>query len=230
MEETTDRAEWLEVLRDRYLSYVFFARIYRTEVDATLLQGMVESVQQVEDSLAEEAADDGRAILARFIRALEGTDQQEVLTQLACDYASLFLNAGPQPVFPYESVYTSPEKLLMQQAHEDIVRLYRQEGLVRDRAMPEPEDHIAFELEFMGHLCHKSLEALEAGDRETCLAYLRKQRDLLVQHLLVWVPTFTEDVERASESALYSGVARATRDLLSHELETIDALVAAISP
>ncbi len=224
----TKHAEVLEVLQDRCTNYAFLARMYREEVTADLLREMLAELQR--DGAAEEddITDDGQAMLERFIRELQGADLQAVATQLAAEYAGLFLNAGRQPVYPYESVYTSPEHLVMQKARDEVVQLYRQEGLDRSDAVREPEDHIAIELEFMAYLCRRSAEALEAGDRAACLAYLEKQRAFLTDHLLVWVPAFATDTEQAAESGLYRGVARLTADLVGSELETIEALAAEI--
>lgn len=221
-------AEVLEVLQDRCTNYAFLARMYRQEVTADLLRGMLAELQRDGGAQEDDITDDGQAMLERFVRGLQGADLQAVETRLAAEYAGLFLNAGRQPVHPYESVYTSPEHLVMQKARDEVVQLYRQEGLDRSDAVREPEDHIAIELEFMAYLCRKSAEALQAGDREACLRYLEKQRAFLADHLLAWVPAFAADAEQAAESDLYRGVARLTGEFVGSELETIEALAGEI--
>lgn len=220
------REELLGILQDRCTNYAFLARMYREEASADLLQRMLDDLLQAEEAPGDgDITDDGQAMLERFVRGLAGADLKAVESELAAEYAGLFLSAGKHPVYPYESVYTSQEHLVMQKARDEVVAIYRQEGLSRSEALHEPEDHIAIELEFMARLCQKSVEALEAGDRAACVAHLGKQRAFLIQHLLVWAPAFADDVERAAESDLYRGVARLSKDFLAEEQETIAALI-----
>lgn len=147
---------------------------------------------------------------------------------LAAEYAGPFLNVGKRPACPYESVYTSPERLLMQEARDEVLAVYREEGLSRSEALKEPEDHIAIEFEFMAHLCQKAVAAFEQGDRAACLASLEKQRSFLEQHLLVWVPDFCRDVEGAATTDFYRGVAQLTAEFLVEEREALGELTAAL--
>ncbi|MBM3150148.1 MAG: molecular chaperone TorD family protein, partial [Chloroflexi bacterium] len=144
---------------------------------------------------------------------------------LAAEYASLFLGAGRHLVFPYESVYTSAERLMMQEARDAVLLEYRREGLDRSKEFKEPEDHIAIELEFMFYLCQKTIESMGKGDKEASLTFLKKQKDFLQRHLMVWVPDFCEDLEQATESDFYKGIAKVTKDYLSLEQETIGELM-----
>ena len=71
----------------------------------------------------------------------------------------LFLAAGinqGKAAFPYESVYTSSKKIVMQEAWENVKKIYSQNGFsLEDGSSDILEDHIAVELEFMAHLCEK---------------------------------------------------------------------------
>jgi len=210
--------ELLDILRERRSSYAFLSRIYREEVSLALLKELTNLAPQ-------EESDGGQQIQARFFAGLQRADPQKAQTDLAAEYAALFLNMGRKPVYPYESVYTSEERLLMQKARDDVVKEYAAEGLDRIAAFNEPEDHIAIELEFMAHLCQQTLGALEQGDRKTGAAYLQKQKTFLEKHLLVWAPQFCDDVLQAAQSDFYKGIAQLTKDLLASEPETIDELL-----
>jgi TorA maturation chaperone TorD len=167
-------------------------------------------------------------MLRAYAAKIEGADLEKVRTDLASEYAALFLNASRRAVHPFESVYTSAERLIMQRARDEVLTEYRKEGLDRVGDFREPEDHIAIELEFMAYLCQKAAGAVEAGDKAAALEYLNRQDSFLKKHLLVWVPEFCQDVQRATKIGFYKGIARITEEHLAHEGETIAELVEAV--
>ena len=203
-----NKSELLTTLENRRSTYIFLSRVYAKEVSLDLLHKLTD-VQGINGMLKE------------FIEKLKGSGLKKVELELATEYASLFLNAGRHPVFPYESVYTSEERLLMQEARDEVLSEYRQEGLDKIRGFKEPEDHIAIELEFMSYLCQKTIDLIEKGDKEAALAYLSKQKDFLEKHLMVWVPAFCDDLEQAAKSDFYRGIARLTKSYLELEKETL---------
>ena len=212
-------ADLYEVITDRRSSYAFLSRIFREEVSSKLLSELVES-----HILAGEANGAGTDVFGEFIRKLKGSNLERAAANLAAEYASLFLNAGDHSVFPYESVYTSPEGLLMQKARDDVLREYTQQGLGKSENHHWPEDHLAIELEFMFFLCEKTVNALRIDDLEQGMACLQKQKEFLEQHLLVWCPRFCSDMVGASASDFYRGIALLTHDFLQSDLETIPGL------
>ena len=222
MTDRTTKTAFLDILRDRRASYTFLSRVYREELSSALLS---ELANDEASTLQEDTISEGHGILQEFARRLKGSDLKKVETELAAEYASLFLSAGRHPVFPYESVYTSEERLVMQEARDEVLSEYREEGLDRIEEFNEPEDHIAIELEFMSYLCQNTIESMEKGDKEGTLAYLKKQKDFLEKHLMVWAPDFCEDLEQATESDFYKGVAKVTKDYLGLEEETISELI-----
>jgi putative dimethyl sulfoxide reductase chaperone len=64
----------------------------------------------------------------------------------------------------------------MQGPYHEVLALYSAEVLHKPDYFPEPEDHLAIELEFMVFLCRISSEALQAGVLARSLEYLAKQR------------------------------------------------------
>jgi anaerobic sulfite reductase subunit A len=194
--------------------------MYREEASSEHLNELVES-----KTLIKQANVDGIEVFLEFIGKLKGSDLERAAADLAAEYANLFLNAGNQPVFPYESVYTSPGELLMQKARDEVKLEYSQQGLGRSEKFNEPEDHLAIELEFMSILCQKTIKALRIDDREQGIAYLQKQKEFLEQHLLVWCPRFCNDLVLASESDFYRGIAILTKSYLDTEQETLSMLI-----
>ncbi|MBM4467197.1 MAG: molecular chaperone TorD family protein, partial [Chloroflexi bacterium] len=174
--EKFDSAALATLVANRGSTYGFLARIYRVEVDQELLDQMVKMDLSVDVDEPEISA--GYRLLKGFLGHLTGS----TLTDLAVEYARIFLGAGfsgGDGAYPYESVYTSPHRLVMQEARDQVLKIYREEGLDRAEEFNEPEDHVALELEFMAYLCQKTTEALKAGDKVGTLGYLTKQKDFL---------------------------------------------------
>ncbi len=217
----------LEVLQERSATYSFLAQLYKQEVS-------VEQLEHLIPALAEEGADQdttgqGHDLLRQWARQVQGSDLKQVASELGAEYVRMFysgLHVGG--VYPYESVYTSPDHVMMQEAHTQVRRLFQQENLNRDPSSKEPEDHIAFEFEFMAYLCDQAAEALET-DPDVARAYLQKQKAFLDEHLLVWVPDLCRDLADATRSDFFRGLAQITAEHLSMERETVDELLAAVA-
>ena len=225
MTDSTPEAQALDILQSRASTYAFLSVVYRQEAPIPMLG-------QIADQLAgaaEEAESEGQRTLREYVASMDRSDMESVRTELAAEYAALFLNAGPSPVYVYESVYTNPEHLVMQKARDEVLGEYRKEGLDRISEFHEPEDHIAIELEFMGYLCQKAAEALEAGDAQGAVRYLDKQDHFLHKHLLVWVPEFCAGVLQNAQTGFYRGIGQLTDELLKLEDETITELIEALS-
>lgn len=153
--------------------------------------------------------DEGVALLGTSLE----DPRPDLLTDLAVDYARVFLGAGipdGKAAYPFESVYTSPERLIMQDARDEVLSIYRAHGVGKSEAWGEPEDHLALELELMGYLCHKGAEVARSGEKNVLLALVRDQLDFVRGHLLRWVPTFCRDVEHYAETNFYRAVAKMT--------------------
>ena len=213
-------SELMEMLRARESIYSLLSRLYHSEVSSELLRNIFDAPVNYED------AGDGYALMRKFADSVRGSGPRDVEDQLAMEYAHLFLNAGNTAhVSPYESVYSSADRLIMQEARDQVLAAYRLEGLERVFDFKEPEDHIAIELEFMAHLCRNAARALEAGDHPSVGAHMDKQRAFLESHLLSWVPRFCDDLEQSAWSDFYRAVARITKNFLAIEPEIIDEII-----
>ncbi|SDD55305.1 TorD/DmsD family molecular chaperone [Sporomusa acidovorans] len=214
--------EYLAIMENRENLYRFLGRLYKIEVDQTLLdqmEGMCFPAGDGEDELAE-----GYRMLEVYCTHL-GSDP---LTDLAVDYARVFLGAGiagNEAAYPYESVYTSPKRLIMQDARDQVVAAYRAKGLAKLETLDFPEDHIALELEFMAHLCHETQQALVKRDWLAVSVCLKEQMGFLVQHLLNWVPAFCADTKEYAETEFYQAVAKITNGYLHLERSILEELI-----
>ncbi len=222
MNSTIAQTELATVLRNRCAGYQFLARVYREEASVDLLQ---ELARQLDGAPSEEPAGEGNRTLREFAASLKTADLEQVRLDLAAEFANLFLSMGAHPIPPFESVYASGKRLLMQEARDQVLKLYRQAGLDRSPNWHEAEDHIAIEFEFMAFLCSQTLEQIGMGKMECVVDSLEQQKEFLDQHLIAWVPKFTRDLEQAAGSAFYRGVSQITREYLTADQETVRALM-----
>lgn len=136
------------------------------------------------------------------------TASEEELEKLLWEYTRLFIGPYKLPCPPWESVYTSPKRLMMQDAADQVLQLYRDAGvnLATEDIMP---DHIGAELNFLAVLLQKTHLETEQKDH-----YIETTGRFLSEHLLKWVPEFTKDMENAAETSFYKAVANATRNII----------------
>lgn len=159
-----------------------------------------------------------RAVLAKgapavpeeLEEALEriNVESPQELEDLLWDYTRLFLGPYRLPCPPWESVYASPKKLLMQEAYDTVKAMYAQAGV----EVGDPNvlaDHVGAELNFQAILLERADRA--AADEQT---YRQRAEQFRNEHLRNWIPRFTADVEDAADSDLYRALARATRHIV----------------
>lgn len=153
---------------------------------------------------------DTPALLDDLKGALSGIDTTSdgIMEDLLWDYTRLFIGPYKLPCPPWESVYTSQKKLMMQDAADDARRAYAELGLVIDDLAVMP-DHIGAELNFLAILYERAGER-----REDQSDHVRIGDAFLNDHLTKWVPQFTADMEIAAETHLYKALARTTRNTI----------------
>ncbi len=198
--------------RETEYLYRLLGRFFRQEADEEFLD-QLRRIGIPEDTASEEF-NEGAKELNAFLR-----EDKHTLDDLAADYARVFLAAGigsAQAAFPFESVYTSPEKLVMQDAYEEVMRIYSRHGLVTGKVDVYP-DHIGLELEFMSWLNGKAQKAMEANDEAALERNLAEQAQFLQNHLQNWAPNFCQDVIKYSELPFYPSAAKMTSAFLRAE-------------
>lgn len=171
-----------------------------------LCKPSAESIENWKKALAEDSSilfDD----LKKAINVIDIGSEKE-LEELLWEYTRLFIGPYKLPCPPWESVYTSAKKLLMQEAADQVLAIYREAGLTinTENIMP---DHIGAELNFLAVLLQRS--HLERKQKDHCIDIAER---LLSDHLLKWVPEFAEDMENAADTSFYKAVAKATRNII----------------
>jgi TorA maturation chaperone TorD len=155
-------------------------------------------------------ADDASIFLYDLKKAIISVDlnSEKEMEDLLSEYTSLFIGPYKLPCPPWESVYTSPKRLMMQDAAEQVSNIYREMGLTIGSGDVMP-DHIGAELNFLGVLFGKMDEEPEKKD-----AYVGIMEKFLEEHLNQWVFQFISDMEESADSAFYKSLARVTGAIL----------------
>lgn len=187
--------------------YALLARAYAYEVDAGFSRELARS-------FVFETADGQLASHMDAMRAALASADEAAIEQLAVTFDRVFFGMGPlatKTAFPYESVYTSPKGLLMQEAFDEMRTCLRAEQLRVDTRFTEPDDHIAVQLSFMGYLCQQAADFLRKGDIEEAERRLNDQLGFLEGHMANWVGRFALELEAAAHDGFYASLARFTK-------------------
>ncbi len=213
------RAAFADALEGRKATYALLARLFRTEVDRELLDTLMG--MQFPTNTGNAQVDKGYRMIVEYLNHADAN----VLTDLAIDYVRAFIgsgNDGFSAAYPYESVYTSPKRLMMQDARDEVLALYRAAGLDKHEGWKEGEDHIALELEYLQVLCDRALEAWRASDDAACERSLRAQRNFLADHLMAWYPMMAGDMMKFPKTSFYQGLGVLLTGFLSNERDFLD--------
>lgn len=189
--------------------YQVLARLWMSEVDERLFEGL----KATEFPSTPETPELENAY--RSLEAYLRDSPEEALTELTADYAVLCRSVDRhRGAHPYESVHTNHLGLMMQDEWEAVLRFYRDIGFERSESAIEPEDHLGIELECMARLCQRQLDASARDDEAASDEAIAQQRQLLEEHLLIWVPRFVEKVESMAKTDFYKAIASITNEYL----------------
>ncbi len=214
--ENTGADELCAVMRQRAGTYALLSRLYAKEVDDELLEKLLGMRFPANSGNAK--IDAGYSLIAGYLSgAWENT-----VTELSVDYVRVFIGHGVDAycaAYPFESVYTSEKRLMMQDARDEVLAIYRSEGMDKNPSWTDAEDHVAMELEFEGELARRCAERLEAGDEDGAAALVRTQKNFMHDHLASWVPMMTADMDVFARTDFYRGLARLTEGFLEADGE-----------
>lgn len=209
----------IKLTDQRAATYGMLSRLFRVEIDESLLAELHDI--RFPAATGNNQVDEGYRLIATYL----SNAWNNSVTELAVDYVRVFIGHGVDAfsaAYPFESVYTSKKRLLMQEARDEVLAIYRSAGLEKQDSWKEGEDHIALELEFEQILCKRTVEALKRGDENEAIGLMTTQKNFLEDHLLSWVPMMTADMKRFAQTDLYRGLAHLTEGVLNTDHEFLE--------
>lgn len=204
------------VLEGRHATYGMLARLYRSEVDESYLTRLRQMRCPI--NTGNNDVDEGYRLFHRYLSHI----WERSLEDLQRDYLRVFVGAnttGHAAAYPNESVHTSPDRLVMQDARDEVMAIYRAGGLENSETWKAGEDHIATELEYMQIMSRRSLESHMKGDSSAVSSTLLSQHRFLQDHLLTWVPFLVIEMLKFAQTDFYRALAHLTRGFLDEDQE-----------
>ena len=200
----------VEFMKSRAKRYHFLSTLFRDEIPLELISAMQKN--EFLDGFNESVKGCGFIDLTGGAEVmtsyLKSGDAEKLYKELRYDYADLFLNAGPNPVFPYESVHVSKEPVVMQKPVFELREFFRKANVSKSPDYKDLEEHIAVHMEFLRYL-------LEKGDEDL-------YKDFFKNKYMKWVPAFCDQLAVSAQTDFYQGLAHFTRGALICEAMRIE--------
>lgn len=228
MEEHVQATE--AILQNRCLLLLLFRRAFVQEPDEELLSLL--AADEAVDAVELFAADGtGLAALAKTLRALQSKrSDAEFADAVRAEYTRMFI--GPQKIVApfWESVYLDPRELLFLESTADVRKRYEAEGYRVGTGVHEAEDSLALQLDFIGQLAQRTLQALRQGDHGEYARLLDAQLSFERDHMLTWLPQFAQRAQNAPTAHLYPALCTGISQFVLFDEALLEALAADLQP
>ena len=211
----------------RMLSSLYYREVTQEKIGELL--GVDWSALFADEEMAEgsDGMVEGLRLMTGSLKRADGRTRQE----LASDYAHTFLAAGTYKehmAVPYESVYTSEEHLLMQDARDEVYRFFCEEHLGTAKDDREPEDHLSFECEFMATMADRMTDALRADEWDEAARLVDVSVAFRDNHLANWIDDFCDAVAACAQTPFYRGLGQVTRAFVASDGESLTDIAASV--
>lgn len=223
----TETPEVSSVAWSRSLAYAQLARLFAPPAaslpaelrEQALVPGLASALRALHPGILEREVE----ALEAAAEALAGAGEAGARA-FAHEHTRLFLGPGRVPAPPFESVYRTPDRLMMGWPASAVASLYREVGL--EPPPHEPPDSLVAELQFMALLAGEEAVALDADDDERADAIAAVQERFLREHLLEWAPLFARDLTAAAPPPLLAAAGGLLPRLLQLDQALLRSLVA----
>lgn len=148
----------------------------------------------------------GLESIRSWIQNNQKTPLDEIMLDLQTDNSYLFNCANSMTAPPWESVYKTKERLVMQEHTVQVRKFYKKYGLALCGQYSEPDDHIGLELLFLSYLTQKTTQALEEDDMDSFEKFEDARKAFLADHLLQWSLLFCSQINKYAQTEFYKGM------------------------
>lgn len=178
------------------------AALHHQEVDDALLEELnsIGFPACLGLRLAGPRGKEAQGFLQQALKELLTPLTSTLLDELAADYAAIYLNHG-YTASPCESFWVDEENLVLQAPMFGVREFYKRHGLAVADWHVRSDDHLVHELRFLAVL----LQTPHASA-------LPEAARFLDEHLLRWLPRFSERVAKRCDTPFYAGAAWLTAE------------------
>lgn len=208
-----------EILTYRINTYDFLRRVFLWEFPIELFYEMIEHAKEDHVVNSELSAEDG---LQNFLQTITSEQVTKVFRNMGIEYTRLFIGPRRLPAPPYASVYTSPNKMMMQEETIDVRKMYLENGFRMLKLNQEPDDHVGAEMEFIFVMSTKAIEAMRHDNREELLKSIETQLNFLSNHLLKWIPNFCKDIMEDSTNLFWYNIAAFFQEFINVDVDNLN--------
>lgn len=203
------------------LKQAFYVEPSRKFLRALKKDEIVNSLPFCEDSdLIKEGVEEVKKYLGK-----QDIVREEEFQNLHWDFTRMFIGPHSLPAPPWESSYLNEERLLFQKETLEVRRKYLKYNFVPKNFPHEADDHIGLELDFMGRLSEIAGKKVNNMEITDVIELLEDQKAFLKEHLLKWVPSFSQDIIKSAESDFYKGMAKILKGFLELDIIAIEELL-----
>jgi TorA maturation chaperone TorD len=216
-EEKTGRI--VEYLVGESLYLTLLSRLLAKAPSPELLKGIVTDALLADMPFAREQPSTVEGL--RLVDEWATNCASESVNDVQADHFRLFIGVGMPTAPLWESAYFGAEGNLVFQKETLLVRdWYRRYGLqVRD-LHHDPDDNLAYELEFMAELATCACKAFEAGNEAEGLGFVAAQAAFLDEHPYRWAFEWCTMVQSHAKTKFYRGVAKLVAGALEELTDT----------
>ncbi len=160
--------------------------------------------------------DDFNKLYDKMIRNLGTKQVSEHISSLSREFNKLFMVPGSKYLIPYESQHhrksaDSPGTILS----KEVGLIYQKAGFVLNQHNMEFPDYIGNELAFAGILLKKASK--KEGQDRTLTSFYQLYSEFLKDHLSMWIPVFSEKLQKRSSSVYFKTWAIFLRQFIEKE-------------
>ncbi len=207
-----DRTGVLEFYRDMY--YALPTQELLDKIVTFEDMGDIEGLEMWEQKLV---------ALANYVK---NSKESDLLGELRAEFTRLFIGPKSPPASLFESVYLSPRRHLFDKVTTEVRAFYAKHGLEVERKDRIPDDHIAYEIEFLYYLSNQAtaLVAKNKTIREV-KEVLTASNEFCETHLMKWVGKFKDRVEKNSKFEFFTLIAQSMVLFLESDIELVKGII-----